>query len=52
MSLLASPRPLALVLIVLVTVLEIRRLRYQVFRIVVTLHWADRLFVKAAEEVR
>ena len=41
MSLLTLLQPLALVLIVLVIVLEIRRLRYQVFHIIVTLHKAD-----------
>ena len=45
-------QPLALVLIVLVIVLEIRRLRYQVFHIIVTLHKADSLFAKATEEIR
>ena len=52
MSLVALLQPLALVLIVLVIVLEIRRLRYQVFHIIVTLHKADSLFAKATEEVR
>ena len=52
MSLLTLLQPLALVLIVLVIVLEIRRLRYQVFHIIVTLHKADSLFAKATEEVR
>ena len=52
MSLLTLLQPLALVLIVLIIVLEIRRLRYQVFHIIVTLHKADSLFAKATEEVR
>ena len=52
MSLLTLLQPLALVLIVLVIVLEIRRLRYQVFHIIITLHKADSLFAKATEEVR
>ena len=52
MSLLTLLQPLALVLIVLVIVLEVRRLRYQVFHIIVTLHKADSLFAKATEEVR
>ena len=52
MSLLTLLQPLALVLIVLVIVLEIRRLRYQVFHIIVTLHKADSLFAKATEEIR
>ena len=52
MSLLTLLQPLALVLIVLVIVLEIRRLRYQVFHIIVTLHKADILFAKATEEVQ
>ena len=52
MSLLTLLQPLALVLIVLVIVLEIRCLRYQVFHISVTLHKADSLFAKATEEVR
>ena len=52
MSLLTLLQPLALVLIVLVIVLEIRRLRYQVFHIIVTLHKADSLFAKATEEVQ
>ena len=52
MSLLTLLQPLALVLIVLVIVLEVRRLRYQVFHIIVTLHKADSLFAKATEEIR
>ena len=52
MSLLTLLQPLALVLIVLVIVLEIRRLRYQVFHIIITLHKADSLFAKATEEIR
>ena len=52
MSLLTLLQPLALVLIVLVIVLEIRCLHYQVFHIIVTLHKADSLFAKATEEVR
>ena len=52
MSLLTLIQPLVLVLIVLVVVLEIRRLRYQVFHIIVTLHKADSLFAKATEEIR
>ena len=52
MSLLTLLQPLALVLIVLVIVLEIRHLCYQVFHIIVTLHKADSLFAKATEEVR
>ena len=52
MSLLTLLQPLALVLIVLVIVLEIRRLRYQVFHVIITLHKADSLFAKATEEIR
>ena len=52
MSPLTLIQPLALVLIVLVIVLEIRRLRYQVFHIIITLHKADNLFAKATEEIR
>ena len=52
MSPLTLIQPLALVLIVLVIVLEVRRLRYQVFHIIVTLHKADSLFAKATEEIR
>lgn len=51
MSLLTLLQPVALVLIIIVFVAEIRRIRYQVFHIIVTLHKTGDIIEKVVERI-